>query len=142
MKYLLVVIMAVSLSLGVVIPAIADTGINVEMTTTVINSGGGGGGGGGIGGSNGSFPCTPPDWASIFPSMNQRGSSAQIDNRPVAQNPPIYIPPVVAQSQQSESVTLPSSPAQEDFKIDWFLIVCLGAILLSGTVVVIILVRR
>jgi hypothetical protein len=143
MKYLLVsLVIAGTLLMGV--PCFADTGagVSIPLTVTVTGgSGGGGGGGGGIGGSNGSFPYTPPDWASIFPSMNQPQSSGYIDNRPVAQNPPIYIPPVIAH-QQSERVTTPLSPVKEDVKIDWFLIVCLGLILIAGTIVVILLSRR
>jgi hypothetical protein len=118
---------------------------NVTLTTTVIGNGGGGGGGGGGITNNGSFPYTPPDWASIFPSMNQRGSSAQVDNRPVAQNPPIYIPPVIPQSTRDAQFDANSNqvadPNKEPFKIDWFLLVCLGLILISGTIVVILLIR-
>jgi hypothetical protein len=120
------------------------SGASVTLTTTVIGNGGGGGGGGGIT-NNGSFPYTPPDWASIFPSMNQRGSSAQVDNRPVAQNPPIYIPPVIPQSTRDAQFDANSNqvadPNKEPFKIDWFLLVCLGLILISGTIVVILLIR-
>jgi hypothetical protein len=124
-----------------IVPGASD---NITLTTTVIGNGGGGGGGGGIT-NNGSFPYTPPDWASIFPSMNQRGSSAQVDNRPVQQNPPIYIPPVIPQSTRDAQFDANSNqvadPNKEPFKIDWFLLVCLGLILISGTIVVILLIR-
>ena len=145
MKYLLVsLVIAGTLLTGV--PCFADTGAGVSIPLTVTVTGGSsGGGGGGWGGSNGSFPYTPPDWASIFPSMNQRGSSAQVDNRPVAQNPPIYIPPVIPQSTRDAQFDANSNqvadPNKEPFKIDWFLLVCLGLILISGTIVVILLIR-
>ena len=147
MKYLLVsLVIAGTLLTGV--PCFADTGagVSIPLTVTVTggSSGGSGGGGGGWGGSNGSFPYTPPDWASIFPSMNQRGSSAQVDNRPVAQNPPIYIPPVMPQSTVDKTYPAHGSQIEVDpnkVKIDWFLIACLGLILISGTIVVILLIR-
>jgi hypothetical protein len=142
MKYLLVsLVIAGTLLTGV--PCFADTGAGVSIPLTVTVTGGSsGGGGGGIGGSNGSFPYTPPDWASIFPSMNQTGSAAPVDNRPVATNPPEPPkPPIIGTHQQSESVTIPSAPVKEDVKIDWFLIVCMGIILITGTIVVILLIR-
>jgi hypothetical protein len=147
MKYLLVsLVIAGTLLTGV--PCFADTGagVSIPLTVTVTGGSSGGGGGGGWGGSNGSFPYTPPNWASIFPSMNQPQSSGYIDNRPVAQNPPIYIPPVMPQSTVDKTFPAHGSqievdPNKEPFKVDWFLLVCLGLILISGTIVVILLVR-
>jgi len=143
-RSLIAVVIGGALLIGSASPILADAGVTISTSVTVTgggSGGGSGGGGGGWGGSNGSFPYTPPDWASIFPSMNQRGSSAQVDNRPVAQNPPIYIPPVLPQSHQSESTTIPSTPAKEDFKIDWFLVACLAAIIIAGIIIVVLLIR-
>ena len=146
-RSLIAVVIGGALLIGSASPILADAGVTISTSVTVTGggSGGGGSGGGGWGGSNGSFPYTPPDWASIFPSMNQRGSSAQVDNRPVAQNPPIYIPPVIPQSTRDAQFDANSNqvadPNKEPFKIDWFLLVCLGLILISGTIVVILLIR-
>lgn len=147
-RSLIAVVIGGALLIGSASPILADAGVTISTSVTVTGggSGGGGSGGGGWGGSNGSFPYTPPDWASIFPSMNQRGSSAQVDNRPVAQNPPIYIPPVMPQSTADSEFPAHGSqievdPNKEPVKIDWFLLVCLGLILISGTIVVILLIR-
>jgi len=113
--------------------------VSIPLTVTV-TGGSSGGGGGGWFGSNGSFPYTPPNWASIFPSMNQPQSSSPVDNRPVATNPPELTPPVLPQSQHQE--VIPYVPVKEEAKVDWFLILCLGAIALAGIIIVIILVGR
>jgi hypothetical protein len=145
MKILISVVIGGALLLCSALPVFADAGVSIPLTVTVTGGGSGGGGGGGFN-SGGSFPNSMPDWTKIFPSMNQRGSSAQVDNRPVAQNPPIYITPVIPQSTtdgafNSQAIEY-TDPNSDPFKIDWFLIVCLGAILLAGTIIVIILVNR
>jgi len=125
-----------ALLIGSASPILADAGVSITLTTTVT----------GGGGFNSGTPSRTPTWQELFPSMNQRGSSAQVDNRPVAQNPPIYIPPVIPQSTANSEFPAHGSqievdPNKEPFKIDWFLLVCLGLILISGTIVVILLVR-
>jgi hypothetical protein len=143
MKILISVVIGGALLLCSALPVFADAGVSIPLTVTVTGGGSGGGGGGGFN-SGGSFPNSMPDWTKIFPSMNQRGSSAQVDNRPVAQNPPIYIPPVMPQSTANSEFPAHGSQIEVDpnkVKIDWFLLVCLGLILISGTIVVILLIR-
>jgi hypothetical protein len=96
---------------------VAGASANVSLTTTVVSGGGDGGGGGFDSGDSISY--TPPNWAAMFPSMNQPQSSSPVDNRPVATNPPIYIPPVVATSTAPPTSTtsavtpVPTTPAMD-----------------------------
>lgn len=126
MKYLIVLVLAVSLSLGVAIPAFADSGVSVTLTTTVT-----GGPGGIIPPSNGSVPYTPPNWASIFPSMNQPQSSSP-SYTPVVQQP-VPIPPVILEPQST--YVPPATPVQEprDGSKDnmVYIFIGLGAILIG-----------
>lgn len=95
---------------------------NITLTTNVV--GNDGGGGGWIPPSSGSVPYTPPDWASMFPSMNEQPPPVLIDDRPVQINPTIYIPPVVGESSiilsdTTTLVTTPVQPSSEMSKAVW-----------------------
>jgi hypothetical protein len=111
MQYLIALVLAVSLSFGVaILPSFADSGVSVTLTTTVV--GNGGGGSGGFDPGDGPVPYTPPNWGAQFPSIGtQPQSSAPSDSRTIQQNPPIYIPPVVPQS--NSYTPLPITPVQE-----------------------------
>lgn len=126
MKYLIALILAVSLSLGVaILPSFADTGVSVTLTTTVV-----GGGGNGGGWDSESVPYTPPNWASVFPSMNQPQSSSPSYVPPVQQ--PVYIPPVILEPQKNyvPPVTPVQEPAQNG-DIMMYVFIGLGAILIG-----------
>ena len=139
MKYLLIsLVIAGTLLTGV--PCFADTGAGVSIPLTVTVTGGSSGGGGGGGFSTGT-PTRTLTWQELFPSMNQTPSSGYVDNRPVATNPVEQRPPVVNTPVIHQPDPIPVTPVKEDFKIDWFLIVCLVAILLAGIIIVILLIR-
>lgn len=138
MRYLLVsLVIAGALLTGV--PCFADTGAGVSIPLSITVTGGSSGGGGGFGYS---APTRSLTWQELFPSMNQTESSAPIDNRRVETNPPEPPKPTILETrQQSESMTIPPTPVKEEFKVDWFLIACLGIILVTGTIIVILLIR-
>jgi hypothetical protein len=140
MKYLIAIVLAVSLSLGVaILPSFADSGVSVTLTTTVTGGSNGDGGGGGSFDSGDSIPYTPPNWASIFPSMNQPQSSAPSDSRTVQQNPPIYIPPVVSQSNTYVPPVTPVAEERDSSKDNlMYVFIGLGALLI-GLVIYLIL---
>jgi hypothetical protein len=98
MKYLVVILVGL-LSLWVVAPTLADTGVSIPLTVTVI------GGGGGSGFDSGdSLPNSMPDLKKIFPILTvppQQSSSGYIPTPqpviippPVVGNPPQYLTPV------------------------------------------------
>lgn len=123
MKYLLIVaIMAGALLCSV--PAYADAGVSVTLTTTVVSNGGV------TPFDSDSHPYTPPNWASVFPSMNQPQSSSPSYVPPVQQ--PVYIPPVILEPQKN--YVPPVTPIQEptrgsDTMI--YIFIGLGAILIG-----------
>lgn len=108
---------------------VAGASANVTLTTTVVNNSGGHGGGGFDSGDV--VPYTPPNWVSQFPSMNPPQSSSYIDNRPVQQNPPIYIPPVVNQSVNYTPLPTPVQEPTENKDMYVYLFIGLGAILIG-----------
>ena len=92
------------------VPCFADTGagVSIPLTVTITD-----GGGGFIPPSNGPVPYKPPDWSSIFPSMNQPQSSATGDTRPVQNNPPVFIPTIAKTvATPSESTTPVYTPVE------------------------------
>jgi hypothetical protein len=116
---------------------VAGASANVTLTTTVVGNGNGGGGGSFDSGD--SIPYTPPNWASIFPSMNQPQSSAPTDSRTVQQNPPIYIPPVVPQSNTYVPPVTPVVEERDSSKDNlMYVFIGLGALLI-GLVIYLIL---
>ena len=103
---LIALVLVVSLSFGItILPSFADAGVTIDTTVTVI--GGSSGGGGFIPPSNGPVPYKPPDWSKIFPSMNQPQSSSPMDNRPVQNNPPIFIPTIAKTVATPSDTTTP-----------------------------------
>ena len=142
MKYLLVSLVIVG-ALLVSAPCLADigAGVSIPLTVTVTGgSSGGSGGGGNTGGSNGSFPYVPPDWTSIFPSMNQAVPLAQVDNRPVQTNSVIDSPPVVAQVKQVENIVTATNNLSEQLKVDWpiTILIIIGIAILAAIVIIVV----
>jgi len=121
-------VLVVSLSLGVaILPSFADSGVTIDTTVTVT---GGSDGGGGFDPGNGPVPYTPPNWASIFPSMNQQPQSSS-PYIPVVQQP-IPIPPVII-APQGTYTPLPT-PVQyptENKDTMVYVFIGLGAILIG-----------
>ena len=95
------------------IPCFADTGTGVSLPLTVTVTDGGGVVGSGAWFASRVVPYLPPDWSSIFPSMNQPQSSATGDTRPVQTNPPIPIPTIAKTvATPSESTTPVYTPVE------------------------------
>jgi hypothetical protein len=130
MKYLIALVVAVSLSFGVAIPAFADSGVSVTLTTTVVGNGGGGGGGGFDSGD--SLPNSMPDWTKMFPSMlTQTPQSSPAYVPPVQQ--PIMIPPVVGNPPQYIAPVVAPVQEERDNSKDMYIYgaIGLGAILIG-----------
>ena len=129
MKYLLIAIIMGTLAL-VSVPTSADSGVAVNATTIIVG-GSGGGSGGGNWDYNDPVPYSPPNWSSVFPSMNQpQSSSSSSSYIPVQQ--PVEIPPVIApQSQQyvPPAPVTPAAPASPVTKFEWIVL----AILVAGS---------
>lgn len=110
---LIAIVLVVSLSFGVaILPSSADSGVTIDTSVTV--TGGGGGGGGFVPPSNGSVPYTPPNWALVFPSMNQPQSSASSYTPPQQTYIPIPTPARVVVSATPPSV--PTTPVYNPVK--------------------------
>ena len=125
---ILSVVIGGALFLCSVLPAFADAGVSIPLTTVV--TGGGSGGGGSYGGGT-SY--------TIPPVLTQpRSGSSYIP--PVQQ--PIALPTPSVALQQSESVTTTDNLVKEEFKIDWFLIACLVTIFAAATGIIIIMIKR
>jgi hypothetical protein len=128
MKYLIALVVAVSLSFGVaILPSFADSGVSVTLTTTVT---GNGGGGGNPFDSGGSYPNSMPNWASVFPQMNQPQSSSPSYTPVVQQSVPI--PPVILEPQSTyvPPVTPIQTPTENKDTLV-YIFIGLGAILIG-----------
>jgi hypothetical protein len=132
MKYL--ILMGLLLFIGVAVPAQADSGIAITATTIIT----GGSGSGVPFDSGGSYPNSMPNWALIFPSMNQpQSSSTSPSYIPVQQ--PVELPPIIDPQSTPYTPAVPETPvtpANPVSKMDWIvLFIIIGAAGLIGLVV-------
>lgn len=108
-------------------PIFADAGVTIETTVTVT---GGSSGGGYYGGGT-----TYVEPTNYNPLTSHGGYIA-----PVQQ--PVALPTPSVSPQQLESATVTDNPVKEEFKIDWFLIVCLITIVAAAAGIIFILIKR
>lgn len=107
---LIAIVLVVLLSFGVaILPSFADSGVTIDTSVTVT-----GGGGGWLPPGDGPHPYTPPNWALVFPSMNQPQSSASSYTPPQQTYIPIPTPARVVVSATPPSV--PTTPVYTPVK--------------------------
>lgn len=122
MKYLLIIAGLLLFLLGAAGSAQADTGVTV--TTTITITGSGGGSSGGNWDYNDPVPYSPPNWASIFPSMNQQPQSSSPYMPPQQTYVPIPLPSTTyAEPGNSQPVVAPAPVPAPAEKFDWMVLV-------------------
>lgn len=119
-------VLALLLVLLVPSPVSADSGVAVTLTTTVTENNDWP-----FDPGDGAQPYTPPNWAKVFPSMNQPSNTQSSPPYVNPQQPIPLPPPVVNPTPKPQPPPLPVGETPENKDMWVYLLILLGAILIG-----------